>query len=157
MALVAVVLLLVLSNTGAGRAAGAAVALAAIFTWTGLHLMYSARYAYLYYTDPVGGIDFNSEQPPEYRDFFSFSYNLGMTYRVSDTNVSSTRIRSVVLRQHVDPSSVVKRLVVGGLAVTTGRLAATHQPALVRSQVTHETVLRQSGVEALIREPVHAR
>lgn len=60
--------------------------------------MYAARYAYLYYTDPVGGIDFNSEHLPEYRDFFYFSYNLGMTYQVSDTNVSSTRIRSLVLR-----------------------------------------------------------
>ncbi len=46
----------------------------------------------------IHACDFNSEQLPEYRDFFYFSYNLGMTYQVSDTNVSSTRIRSVVLR-----------------------------------------------------------
>lgn len=98
-ALVVVVLLLVLNNTGAGRTAGAAVALGAIFmSWTGLHLTYAARYAYLYCAGPVGGIDFNSAQLPEYRDFFYFSYNLGMTYQVSDTNVSSTRIRAVVLR-----------------------------------------------------------
>lgn len=35
---------------------------------------------------------------PEYRDFFYFSYNLGMTYQISDTNVSRTRVRSVVMR-----------------------------------------------------------
>jgi uncharacterized membrane protein len=46
----------------------------------------------------VGGIDFNNKEPPSYRDFFYFSYNLGMTYQVSDTDVSSTTIRSVVLR-----------------------------------------------------------
>ena len=63
-----------------------------------LHLTYAARYAYLYYGDPVGGIDFNSSDPPAYRDFCYFSYNLGMTYQVSDTGVSSTAIRSVVLR-----------------------------------------------------------
>lgn len=31
-------------------------------------------------------------------DFFYFSYNLGMTYQVSDTNVSHPLIRSVALR-----------------------------------------------------------
>lgn len=66
--------------------------------WAALHLMYAARYAYLYYQGSAGGIDFNSEDPPAYRDFFYFSYNLGMTYQVSDTDVSSSVIRSVVLR-----------------------------------------------------------
>ena len=60
--------------------------------------MVTARYAHLYYAGPVGGIDFNGTEPPAYRDFFYFSYNLGMTYQVSDTNVSSAAIRSVVLR-----------------------------------------------------------
>jgi uncharacterized membrane protein len=36
--------------------------------------------------------------PPAYRDFLYFSYNLGMTYQVSDTDVSSRTIRVVVLR-----------------------------------------------------------
>jgi Protein of unknown function (DUF1345) len=35
---------------------------------------------------------------PTFRDFLYFSYNLGMTYQVSDTNVSSPTIRTVVLR-----------------------------------------------------------
>jgi uncharacterized membrane protein len=63
-----------------------------------LHLMYTARYAYLYYSEPVGGIDFNSNDQPSYRDFLYLSYNLGMTYQVSDTDFSSTTIHSVVLR-----------------------------------------------------------
>lgn len=41
---------------------------------------------------------FNSKQPPAYRDFLYFSYNLGMTYQVSDTSVTSATIRAVVLR-----------------------------------------------------------
>lgn len=61
--------------------------------------MYTARYARLYYLDAgAGGIDFNQQDPPAYRDFFYFSYNLGMTYQVSDTNVSNSQIRAVALR-----------------------------------------------------------
>ncbi|MGP3776040.1 DUF1345 domain-containing protein [Streptomyces sp. SDT5-1] len=97
-ALVAIVVLLLIGGSGE-RNAGAAVALAGVFlAWAALHLMYAARYAYLYYEGNVGGIDFNSQEPPAYRDFFYFSYNLGMTYQVSDTNVTSSSIRSVVLR-----------------------------------------------------------
>ncbi|MFF0968933.1 DUF1345 domain-containing protein [Streptomyces sp. NPDC003703] len=77
----------------------AATALGGVFmAWAALHLMYATRYAFLYYPESTRGIDFNSPQPPAYRDFFYFSYNLGMTYQVSDTGVSSTAIRAMVLR-----------------------------------------------------------
>jgi uncharacterized membrane protein len=93
--LIGVVVLLLLRNSQAV----AAIALAGVFlAWAVLHLMYATRYAHLYYLGPAGGIDFNSPEPPAYRDFFYFSYNLGMTYQVSDTSVSSTVIRGVVLR-----------------------------------------------------------
>ncbi|XVV33846.1 DUF1345 domain-containing protein [Streptomyces sp. CA-100214] len=95
--LVAIVLLLLLGTSDAGRA-GAAVALCGVFmAWATVHLMYASRYAYVYYA-AHGGIDFNSDAPPSYRDFLYFSYNLGMTYQVSDTNVSSGAIRVIVLR-----------------------------------------------------------
>ncbi|MEU6658781.1 DUF1345 domain-containing protein [Streptomyces sp. NPDC046821] len=95
--LAATVLLLLLGHSQNGHAA-AAVALGGVFmAWAALHLMYATRYAYLYYTD-VGGIDFNSDDQPKYSDFLYFSYNLGMTYQVSDTSVRSSAIRAVVLR-----------------------------------------------------------
>lgn len=98
-ALVGIVMLLLLSHSR-DSGLGAAVALAGVFmSWASLHLMYAARYAHLYYTSAgAGGIDFNQQQPPAYRDFFYFSYNLGMTYQVSDTGVSHSTIRSVALR-----------------------------------------------------------
>jgi uncharacterized membrane protein len=97
-ALVSIVVLLIRSHTHQDPAA-AATALAGVFmAWAGLHLMYVARYAYLYYMPTVGGIDFNSNDPPAFRDFFYFSYNLGMTYQVSDTSVSNRTIRTVALR-----------------------------------------------------------
>ncbi|MER6983765.1 DUF1345 domain-containing protein [Streptomyces carpinensis] len=77
----------------------ATAALIGVFmAWAALHLMYATRYAYLYYVTSAGGIDFNSDHPPAYRDFFYFSYNLGMTYQVADTNVSSSTVRATVLR-----------------------------------------------------------
>ncbi|MFI6565223.1 DUF1345 domain-containing protein [Streptomyces sp. NPDC050534] len=95
--LLAIVLLLLVGPSDRGHV-GAALALCGVLlAWAALHLMYAARYAYAYY-ETSGGIDFNSEDPPAYRDFFYFSYNLGMTYQVSDTNVSSSVIRAIVLR-----------------------------------------------------------
>lgn len=80
----------------------AAIGLVGVFlVWATLHLTYAARYAHLYYGDPEGGIDFNNDDPPSYRDFLYFSYNLGMTYQVSDNDVSTTRIRAVILRHTV--------------------------------------------------------
>ena len=94
----AVVALLLDGRTDASRA-DAAVGLAAVLlSWASLHLMYAARYAHLYYSDTPGGIDFNGTEPPSFRDFFYFSYNLGMTYQVSDTAVQSAAVRAVVLR-----------------------------------------------------------
>lgn len=96
--LVAIVLLLLGADPGTGHAA-AATALAGVFmAWAALHLMYATRYADMYYGEPGGGIDFHSEEPPRFSDFLYFSYNLGMTYQVSDTDVSTARIRAVVLR-----------------------------------------------------------
>ncbi|MCD2463183.1 DUF1345 domain-containing protein [Streptomyces sp. MBT42] len=96
--LVGIVVLLLIGRSDLGHAA-AATALAGVFmAWAALHLMYATRYAYIYYLRPGGGIDFNSREPPRYSDFLYFSYNLGMTYQVSDTDVSSTTIRAVALR-----------------------------------------------------------
>ncbi|MFF1452220.1 DUF1345 domain-containing protein [Streptomyces sp. NPDC058274] len=92
------IVLLLLRNESDNDHVAAATALCGVFmAWAALHLMYAARYAYVYYEDE-GGIDFNSHRPPAYRDFFYFSYNLGMTYQVSDTDVSSSTVRAVVLR-----------------------------------------------------------
>jgi uncharacterized membrane protein len=96
--LVAIIVLLLRGRAESEVAAGA-IALAGVFmAWAALHLMYATRYAHLYYGEPVGGIDFNSDIPPVYKDFLYFSYNLGMTYQVSDTSVSSPTIRAIVLR-----------------------------------------------------------
>jgi uncharacterized membrane protein len=92
--------LILAGGADAGRAPAIVAVLGVFMAWAALHLMYAARYAYHYYADGVeGGIAFNEEgYRPAYRDFFYFSYNLGMTYQVSDTAVTASKIRSVVLR-----------------------------------------------------------
>ncbi|MFB7935905.1 DUF1345 domain-containing protein [Streptomyces sp. NPDC056049] len=95
--LVAIVALL-LVDSGYSRAAAGTALWGVFMAWAALHLMYATRYAYLYYRPPEGGIDFNSDTRPRYVDFLYFSYNLGMTYQVSDTNVSDSEFRAVVLR-----------------------------------------------------------
>lgn len=97
--LAAIVALLVAGGSHAGGVEAAIAALGAFMSWAALHLLYATHYAFLYHaSDTPGGIDFNSQEPPTYRDFLYFGYNLGMTYQVSDTPVTNGAIRSVVLR-----------------------------------------------------------
>lgn len=93
-----IVTLLVSGGADAGGGPAAIAVVGVFLAWAALHLMYATRYAFVYYTAEPGGIDFNSGDPPAFRDFFYFSYNLGMTYQVSDTNVTSAAVRAVVLR-----------------------------------------------------------
>lgn len=97
--LAAIVALLVAGGSHAGGLEAAIAAVGALMSWAALQLLYATHYAFLYYaSDTPGGIDFNSSEPPSYRDFLYVAYNLGMTYQVSDTAVTSSAIRSVVLR-----------------------------------------------------------
>ncbi len=96
--LLGIVVMVELGHSRAGQVA-AAIGLGGVFmTWASLHLVYAARYAFPWYEHPNGGIDFHSDDPPAYRDFIYFGYNLGMTYQVSDNDVSDTRIRGVIVR-----------------------------------------------------------
>jgi uncharacterized membrane protein len=93
---------LVADRSSSDTWAAAVAVLGVAMAWASLHLMYASRYAKLYYASGPGtGIDFNfpdgSGLKPSYRDFLYFSYNLGMTYQVSDTAVTSSAIRGVVL------------------------------------------------------------
>ncbi|MDN5766570.1 MAG: DUF1345 domain-containing protein [Humibacillus sp.] len=64
--------------------------------WLCVHTIYTLRYARIYYSSDLPCIDFNQTEPPRYSDFAYFSFNLGMTYQVSDTALRSSDIRRVV-------------------------------------------------------------
>jgi uncharacterized membrane protein len=85
----------------AAAASGLERGLIAILTvalsWILLHTIFMLRYARLYYRGPIGGIDFNQKELPRYTDFAYLAFTLGMTYQVSDTDVTSHTIRTSVL------------------------------------------------------------
>jgi len=86
------------ATDGAERAGLAALALTSVaLSWVLLHTLFTLRYARLYYQNE-GGINFNQPEPPRYSDFAYFSFNLGMTFQVSDTNVTNHAVRATVLR-----------------------------------------------------------
>jgi uncharacterized membrane protein len=73
--------------------------LSVALSWGQVHTVFTLRYARLYYSLPVGGIDFNQDDSPEYADFAYLAFTVGMTFQVSDTDLTSKTIRRVVLRQ----------------------------------------------------------
>jgi uncharacterized membrane protein len=73
-------------------------------SWFLLHTTFTLRYAHLYYSQTLtqehehGGIDFPEKNDrPDYLDFAYFSFVIGMTFQVSDVQISSANIRRVVL------------------------------------------------------------
>jgi uncharacterized membrane protein len=67
-------------------------------SWFAVHLVFTVRYGDIYYGDPVGGIEFNQDDRPNYRDFIYFALTIGMTYQVSDTNLTDRVMRHLVTR-----------------------------------------------------------
>jgi uncharacterized membrane protein len=70
-----------------------------VLSWTVVHTVYTLHYAHLYYTPPAGGVDFNEEARPQYSDFAYLAFTIGMTFQVSDTEITAKQIRTVALGQ----------------------------------------------------------
>jgi uncharacterized membrane protein len=101
---VAVLAAVGLALVRAGNATGAVKAyliglgvLSVALSWGLVHTVFSLRYARSYYSRPVGGIDFNEGDQPTYLDFAYLAFTIGMTFQVSDTNLTDKRIRRVAL------------------------------------------------------------
>jgi uncharacterized membrane protein len=69
-----------------------------IVSWALVHVTYMLRYARIYYSEPVGGADFHDDGRPSYADFAYLSFTVGMTFQVSDTELTSRAMRRAVLR-----------------------------------------------------------
>jgi len=69
-------------------------------SWLLVHTVFALRYAHVYYTEPEGGIDFKSKghEQPDYLDFAYTAFTVGMTFQVSDTDVTRRELRHEVLR-----------------------------------------------------------
>ncbi|MBK0422639.1 DUF1345 domain-containing protein [Leucobacter sp. CSA2] len=73
-------------------------------SWFAIQTNYMLHYARVYFEDDGSGgtrrgIDFNEQTDPCYSDFAYFAVGLGLTYQVSDTNISDVGIRRIVIAQ----------------------------------------------------------
>jgi uncharacterized membrane protein len=68
-----------------------------VLSWTVVHAVFALRYARAYYSEPAGGIEFNESEPPNYIDFAYYSFTVGMTFQVADTNITSKAVRRATL------------------------------------------------------------
>jgi uncharacterized membrane protein len=57
------------------------------------------RYAVQYYTEPVGGIDFNQDDKPTFADFAYLAFTIAVTYGVTHTTSKNRAIRLSALQQ----------------------------------------------------------
>lgn len=75
-----------------------------LFSWFLIHTIFTLRYAHIYYGDHetkpnshAGGLEFPGDSKPEYFDFAYFSFVLGMTFQVSDVQITSKRLRYLAM------------------------------------------------------------
>ncbi|MDP9094846.1 MAG: DUF1345 domain-containing protein [Actinomycetota bacterium] len=99
--LAAVGVVLSRANSAKGSAqdllAGFAVA-SVILSWFALHILFTLRYAQLYYSGSEAGVDFNQKTRPRYVEFAYLAFTIGMTFQVSDTDLTTPAVRSTALR-----------------------------------------------------------
>jgi uncharacterized membrane protein len=80
-----------------GLLAGLAVTSVAL-SWLLVHTLFTLRYAMLYYSGHAGGVDFNQTEDPTYLEFAYLSFTIGMTFQVSDTDLTARGIRATALQ-----------------------------------------------------------
>ncbi|WP_174274674.1 DUF1345 domain-containing protein [Sphingomonas bacterium] len=70
--------------------------------WIFSNIIYALHYAHLFYSPAAkdggdcGGVDFPGTDEPDYWDFIYFAFCLGMTFQVSDMDITASRIRRIV-------------------------------------------------------------
>jgi uncharacterized membrane protein len=99
--LIAVGLVLVRASNEAGLAKDLLVGMTVIsvvLAWSMVHTIFTLRYARLYYKQGSGGVDFNEREDPSYADFLYLALTIGMTFQVSDTDLTTKPIRHMAIR-----------------------------------------------------------
>ncbi|WP_224018215.1 DUF1345 domain-containing protein [Ferruginibacter albus] len=71
-------------------------------SWILVHTLFTFHYAHMYYFKSKNAqstkvLEFPNELKPDYLDFAYFSFVIGMTFQVSDVQVSDPHIRRTVL------------------------------------------------------------
>lgn len=101
--------------TGSGKSAGSALALSGctlFLAWLFSNLIFALHYAHRFYSPTecdddegrgdgsagdTGGLQFPGDEMPLFSDFAYFSFVLGMTFQVSDVQITSRSVRRLAL------------------------------------------------------------
>ncbi|WP_316737722.1 DUF1345 domain-containing protein [Pedobacter aquatilis] len=99
------------------------IAISGMFlSWALVHTTFAMRYAHLFYGDSdtkQGGLDFPNDDAPDFIDFAYFSFVIGMTFQVSDVEISSRKIRRLALLHSIISfifNTVIVALTINALA-----------------------------------------
>ncbi len=87
-------------EVAAHRQAFLLAALTIILSWTFIHVLFAFHYAHEFYRAPGdrgSGLIFPNDERPDYWDFVYFSFVIGMTFQVSDVQVTSKPMRRIVV------------------------------------------------------------
>lgn len=86
-------------------------AVSVLLGWFAVHTMWAMHYAFEYYDVPddepggsgevVGGLSFPGGEDPDGTAFLYFAYVIGMTAQTSDTDVTTNRMRRIVIGHSV--------------------------------------------------------
>jgi uncharacterized membrane protein len=91
-----------------------------VVAWWTVHTTFVLRYAHLYYRGEDGGVDFGDDTLPDYRDFLYLALTVGMTFQVSDTDITDRSIRRQITH-HALLSFVFGTVIIGlTINVTAG-------------------------------------
>jgi len=72
-------------------------------SWTFIQVIFALHYAHEFYDvgDEGGGLQFPADDHPDYWDFVYFAFVIGMTFQVSDVQVTSKSLRRLVVAHGV--------------------------------------------------------
>jgi uncharacterized membrane protein len=93
-----------------------------VLSWVTIHTVFALHYVHEFYRDgrdrQVGGLIFPGDEHPDHWDFMYFSFVVGMTFQVSDVQVTSKTLRHVVVLHGI--VSFIFSVAILALAVNIG-------------------------------------
>jgi uncharacterized membrane protein len=99
LAAVGLVLLLAGQSHGGTKAYLITIGVVSVaLSWATVHTVFMLRYTRSHYQSSHGAVDFNEKDAPAYLDFAYLAFTIGMTYQVSDTDLTTKAIRHTALR-----------------------------------------------------------
>ncbi len=106
--LVAILMVALGTELSAGKSGGiASIGIAGssiVLSWLFMNVMFALHYAHGFYGDygdDHRGLDFPGDKAPDYWDFAYFALVLGMTFQVSDVQITSRMLRRIALMHSV--------------------------------------------------------